>query len=199
MNSSCYKRRFYRDWISAKDLYHCRILDRESDLQISANKKINQDYIIERLKSYRWDIEHYITRDRKFLTSLEPISVELTAPAIIKAMAEAAKRADVGPMAGVAGAIAGFLGRDLLKLGYKDLIIENGGDIFMKSTKQRVVGIYAGKSAFSKKISIKIHPLDTPIGICASSGTVGHSMSFGCADCAVILQTQLSPSRLDYF
>ena len=187
MKSQKYQRRFYRDWVNADDLHLMHILARETDLQILTNKPVPKEFIEERIRQYRWDIENYITKDRRFLVALKPIVVELTAAPIIRAMADAGKVANVGPMATVAGAIAEYIGRDLLKAGYKDVIIENGGDIFLKSRKSRAIGIYAGKSKLWNKLKIKIKPKDTPIGICTSSGTIGHSLSFGYADSVIIL------------
>jgi len=187
MKTQKYQRRFYRDWVNADDLHLMHIIARETDLQILTNKPVPKEFIEERIRQYRWDIENYISRDRRFLVALKPINVELTAPAIIKTMAEAGKVANVGPMATVAGAIAEYLGRDLLKAGYKDVIIENGGDIFLKSRKTRSIGIYAGKAKLWNTLKIKIKAKDTPVGVCTSSGTVGHSLSFGCADSIIII------------
>jgi ApbE superfamily uncharacterized protein (UPF0280 family) len=187
MKSQKYQRRFYRDWVNAKDLHLMHIMARETDLQILTNKPVPKGFIEERIRQYRWDIENYISKDRRFLVTLKPIAVELTAPGIIKTMAEAGKVANVGPMATIAGAIAEYIGRDLLKAGYKDVIIENGGDIFLKSRKMRAIGIYAGKSKLWNTLRVKIKPKDTPIGVCTSSGTIGHSLSFGYADSVIIL------------
>jgi ApbE superfamily uncharacterized protein (UPF0280 family) len=163
------------------------IIARETDLQIMTNKPVPKEFIEERIRNYRWDIENYISRDRKFLVALKPIAVELTAAPIIRAMAESAAVANVGPMATVAGAIAEYIGKDLLKAGFKDVIVENGGDIFLKSRKARCIGIYAGKSRLWNALKIKIKAKDTPIGVCTSSGTIGHSLSFGCADSVIIV------------
>lgn len=192
MKSSKFQRRFYRDWTKAKGLYLSRITAKETDLVILTNKRLDREFIEERIRSYRWDIESYIAKDRRFLTALKPIAVELAAPAIIKEMAASAQAANVGPMASVAGAIAQFLGRDLLKQGYKDVIVENGGDIFLKTTRSRRVGVYAGGLRLWSKLVLEIKPKDTPVGICTSSGTIGHSLSFGCADSVVILSKSAS-------
>lgn len=187
MKTNKYEKRFYRDWSRQKDLHLTHIVAKETDLQILTDKKLDRDFIEERIRQYRWDIENYINRDRKFLTALKPLGVELTAPAIIKEMAKCAKEANVGPMATVAGAIAEFLGKDLLKKSYKNIIIENGGDIFLKTTRLRKIGIYAGKSKLWNGLCLKINPGASPVGICTSSGTIGHSLSFGIADAVIIL------------
>jgi len=92
----------------------------------------------------------------------------------------------VGPMAAVAGAIAEMVGRELLNFS-SEVIVENGGDIFLCHKKMRHIGIYAGDSPLSGKLALEIEPEDTPLGVCTSSGTVGHSLSFGKADAAIVL------------
>jgi len=187
MKTDKYKRRFYRDCIEAKGFCLSRVAIKETDLQILTDKTVERDFLLRRVNKYRSDIENYIAKDNRFLTALKPVEVELKAPLIIKEMSRAAKLAHVGPMASVAGAIAQCLGKDLLRRGFKDVIIENGGDIFLKITKACKIGIYAGKSKLWKGLSLKIEPGNTPLGVCASSGTIGHSLSFGCAESVVIL------------
>ena len=91
----------------------------------------------------------------------------------------------MGPMAAVAGAISEFVGKGLLNFS-SEVIVENGGDIFMQSQSDRIAGIYAGDSPLSQKIGLKIPAEDTPMGL-SSSGKIGHSLSFGKADAVVIL------------
>ncbi|MCX7772643.1 MAG: UPF0280 family protein, partial [Clostridia bacterium] len=90
-----------------------------------------------------------------------------------------------------AGAFSKFVGQELLKLS-PEIIVENGGDLFIKSEQERKVGIYAGASPLSNKLAIKLSRDMTPCGLCTSSGTVGHSLSFGKADAAVILHPDAS-------
>ena len=187
MKTNKYQRRFYRDWVKAKDLYLAHIIDRETDLYILADKPVDKNFVKKKVREYRFAIENYISKERRFLTALKPIEVELNAPLIVKVMSKAAKLANVGPMAAVAGAIAQFLGRDLLRKNYRDVLIENGGDIFLATRKTRAIGIYVGKSKLWQGLSLKIKSKSTPIGICTSSGTIGHSLSFGLADSVVIL------------
>lgn len=192
MKTEKYQRRFYRDWVSPADLHLTQVSLRETDLQVLTDKPVDKNYLKEKMRLYRWDIENYIHKENKFVTALKPLEVELNAPLIVREMARQARKANVGPMAAVAGAIAQFLGNDLLKKGYKDVIIENGGDIFLKSTKLRLLKIYSGESKPWNKIYLRIKAQDTPLGICASSGTIGHSLSFGCTDSAVILSGNAS-------
>ncbi|MFC2059262.1 UPF0280 family protein, partial [Chloroflexota bacterium] len=114
-----------------------------------------------------------------------PLQVEDDAPKLVREMALAADVVGVGPMAAVAGTIAEEVGTRLLDL-TDEVIVENGGDIFIKSLHQRLIGIYAGDSPLTGKIAFEIKPEDTPLGICTSSGTVGHSFSFGLADAVTV-------------
>lgn len=183
--SKDYQERFYRKWAQDSDLIGQEVIVKETDLFIFAEKDIKA-IAEEIVKKYRSQIESYIEKRPEFMTSLEPIAEDAFAPDIIKEMIKATKLAGVGPMASVAGAIDDFIGNELLAYS-RQIIIENGGDIFIKSDKERTIGIYAGDSPLSNKISIKIKPEDTPVGVCTSSGTVGHSLSFGKADACVII------------
>lgn len=180
-----YQKRFYREMVRKSDLIGQEVIVKETDLFIFAEKNI-KDTALEIVKKYRREIEDYIAKRPEFVTSLEPISEDPKSSDIIKEMIWASGLAGVGPMASVAGAVAEFTGIELLKYS-KEIIIENGGDIFMKSDKARTIAIYAGDSPLSNKICIKIKPEDTPLGVCTSSGTVGHSLSFGRADACVII------------
>ncbi|HNQ50061.1 MAG TPA: UPF0280 family protein [Candidatus Omnitrophota bacterium] len=187
MNTVGYQRRFYRDWTAGSRLRRIRVCVEETDILIFSDRAVDRAYCIERISAYRGQIRTYIARDERFLTGLEPVVVERNAPPLIRDMAAAARKADVGPMAAVAGAIAGRLGRDLLARGCRDVIVENGGDIFMKARTSVVVGLFAGRSALSGRIRLRVDPGLMPCGMCTSSGTVGHSLSFGRADAAVIV------------
>ena len=185
-----YQERFYRRWASADDLVSQEVIVGETDIFISAERDIIE--IAEKIvKKYRGEIEDYIKLHPQFKASLEPLDLDSPAPDIIKDMIRASKLAGVGPMASVAGAVAEFVGKELLSYS-RQIIIENGGDIFVKSVVERTVGIFAGNSALTNKFFIRIKPQDTPLGICTSSGTVGHSLSFGKADACVIISKSTS-------
>ena len=107
-------------------------------------------------------------------------------------MLKAAAAADVGPMAAVAGAIAEYVGRDLLDAGLQEVMVENGGDIFLKRNKACVAAIFAGQSPLNQKVGIRVAAALMPVGLCTSSGTIGHSLSLGKADSVTVL----APSAL---
>lgn len=181
-----YKERSYRQWIQSEDLVSFEVKDKETDLFIVAKKNL-EEQARESVLNNRLEIERYIIKNADFYTSLEPVSVDEKAPDIVKSMAGAARNAGVGPMAAVAGAIAEFVGRDLLAF-TDEVIVENGGDIFIVSSKKRVLGIYAGDaSPFTGKLAMEIEPAKEGIGVCTSSGSVSHSLSFGKADAAIII------------
>ncbi len=180
-----YEPRTYRHWITGKDLISFNVVVKETDLYIRASSNLKRKAHKLVLK-YRDILERYIERHPSFVTSLEPLPVSDDAPHIVKSMSEAAARVGIGPMASVAGAIAEFVGNELLAFS-PEIIIENGGDIYLKSRGKRIVGIYAGKSPLTGKIGLEIKGQDTPLGICTSSGTVGHSLSQGKADAIIVL------------
>lgn len=185
-----YQPRTYRHRIKDKDLVSFNVIVEETDLQIRALKDLKSEALL-LVRKYRNSIQKYIKEHPSFLTSLEPVSVRMDAPPIVKSMAEATTKAGVGPMAAVAGAIAEFVGNELLSFS-PEVIIENGGDIFLKSLMKRTIGIYAGESPLSNRIGLVINGPDTPLGICTSSGTVGHSLSFGTADAVVVISGSAS-------
>ncbi len=184
------EKRRYRELFNSKDLVGFRVNQKETDVYVAVDsrKKGNLKSIIAKtetlIRDYRRDIEDYIRNYPLFEVSFRPVAVDSDAPEIIKEMARAALLANVGPFASVAGAIAGAVGRKLSEE-ISDVIIENGGDVFMKTTKPRKVGIYSESDEISNGIGLEVHPTHTPLGICASSGTQGHSFSFGRADVAV--------------
>jgi ApbE superfamily uncharacterized protein (UPF0280 family) len=177
--------RFYRHWIKDDDLVSFELTVKQTDLCIRSRRNL-KDKTLDSVLKHRGSLEAYIGRHPIFLTTLDPYQAEAGAPAIVKEMARVSQLAGVGPMAAVAGAIAEAIGRDLLAFS-PEIIVENGGDIFLKISKKRLVGIYAGQSSFTKRIALEIMPRETPLGICTSSATVGHSLSLGNADAVIVL------------
>ena len=183
-----YEPKTYRHQIKDTDLTSFTVTVKETDLYVRACRNLSRK-TFKAISKYRDAIERYIEKHPSFLTSLEPLSVKDNAPRIVKEMSLAAESVSLGPMAAVAGAIAEFVGKELLDFS-PEVIIENGGDIFLKTTQKRLVGIYAGESPLTHKVALEINPEDTPLGICTSSGTVGHSLSFGKADAVIVLSSR---------
>jgi ApbE superfamily uncharacterized protein (UPF0280 family) len=191
ISPSAYIKRNYRQVIAADDLVSSFVTVKETDLHILAavNSVAEGNNFVHR---YRNQLENYIASHPDFLTALVPLEQNTLAPPIVKGMLEAAAAANVGPMAAVAGAIAEFVGRDLLNTGLQEIMVENGGDIFIKRNKECVAAIFAGRSPLNQKVGLRIPPRLMPVGLCTSSGTVGHSLSLGNADSVTVL----APSAL---
>ncbi|NLJ41131.1 MAG: UPF0280 family protein [Clostridiales bacterium] len=182
---SVVQERFYRQIYDSKDLVHFNLRVGETDLNIGAERILDKE-TLKLAKECRQVIESYIKDFPDFLTSLRPVSWGSNAPDIIKAMCLAADKAGVGPMAAVAGVIAQYVGEGLEKFS-REIIVENGGDIYINGSTERMIGIYAGDSSITGKVGIRIRPEDLPLGVCTSAGKVGHSLSFGQADAAVAI------------
>jgi ApbE superfamily uncharacterized protein (UPF0280 family) len=130
-------------------------------------------------------LEAHISRDPFFLVTFDPYlpdSDEL----IIKRMANATRKAGVGPMAAVAGAIAWAGVEAMVDAGAVFGVIDNGGDIALITDRPVRVGVHAGEAVLSNRIAFVIPPQEKILGICTSSATVGPSVSFGCADAVTI-------------
>lgn len=172
-----YQQRAYRNYVKAENLTKFEIIEKETDLLILAKTNL-YDKALALVLKYRGEIERYIDANAQFTKTYSPCRARYDAPPIIKKMAAASRKAKVGPMAAVAGTIAEFVGRDLLEF-TDELIVENGGDIFLKISQPRKVGL--------EKIALEIEPREEPFSICISSGTVGPSFSFGKADAVVVI------------
>ena len=180
-----YQKRTYRNRISKKDLLSFQVQVKETDLYIGVDNDC-KDAALQSVRRHRESIEQYIRYHPTFIHSMIPVTMDKFAPSIIREMIEISGRCGVGPMASVAGAIARNVGLDLMKYS-NNVIIENGGDIFLRLSRQNVtIGIFAGDSPLSHQISIKIPCESALVGVCTSSGTVGHSLSFGKADAVCV-------------
>ncbi len=161
------------------------------ETQINLKTDITQHNLNLNIIQLRNEIIHYSQKNPEFLTSFEPLPSK-TDSVIINTMCDAAKKANVGPMASVAGAIAELCLINLIKKNTKYSIIENGGDIALKNNKKLIIGLYSGNSRLSGKIGFQIKPQSKPMGICTSSGNVGHSISFGKSDSVTVFANQSS-------
>jgi len=184
---SSYRHRDYRRQMAADDLVASEVQVRETDLFILAPIDVGKP-ATHLVIQYRNQLEAYIASRPSFLSSLSPLPLDPLAPPIVREMLKAAQACAVGPMAAVAGVMAQSVGQGLREeTGRDEIIVENGGDIFMQRSQDSVASIFAGTSPLSNKIGIRIPAAIMPLGICTSSGTVGHSLSLGQADSVTVL------------
>ncbi len=188
-------KRVYRQDVSGSRLTFFSLKVKETDLWIAVDSSAYHETLPARVEQFvlnkRNLLEEYLAANPHLATSLEPCLLPEKAPEIFRSMLRSSNLAGVGPMASVAGAFAEAVGIYLLNIS-KEVVIENGGDIFLKVLEPVNVGIYAGTSPLSGKLALRVDPDRTPLGVCTSSGTVGPSLSLGKADAAVVL----SPSTL---
>lgn len=178
--------RTYRE--PTPDLQCFRLSIGETDLWIESSWDC-RNVIEDEVKRVRIQLREYIHRYPEFAKTLKPWChppQEKPPVPFIQTMMDASSLAGVGPMAAVAGAIAGAVGERFYQPN-QTLIIENGGDIFLASPTTRRVGIFAGRSSLSSRMALKISPDLGPLGICTSAGRVGPSLSLGKADAVVVL------------
>lgn len=164
---------------------------RETDLWVAVDtahyRREVEKFTMDRILYYRDILEKHIAIYPEFRDSLIPVIPPGGVHPLINAMSEASLAAGTGPMSAVAGALAEFICNDMLsEYNADEVIIENGGDTFMKLTAPVTMSVYAGSSPLSEKIALHIMPAETPLSVCCSSGTVGHSLSFGIADACVV-------------
>ena len=142
--------------------------------------------------SIRRDLKNYILRNEDFLLSIDPIATDDDLPLIVRTMVNSSNVADVGPMACVAGAISELSLNYLIGNDSKYSIVENGGDIALINDEEVLCGIYSNNQVLGNDIAFKLKPRRDPLGICTSSGKIGHSISFGQADSVTVISRSSS-------
>jgi ApbE superfamily uncharacterized protein (UPF0280 family) len=177
--------RTYRARVDSGRLTEFTVTVKETDLQVQAQADL-VDAARELVIEHRGYLEAYIRRHPSFLSTLRPWPLTGPAPDIVRDMVAAGAAAGVGPMAAVAGAIAARVGQGLLAHS-AEVIVENGGDIFLKTARAATVAVFAGASPLSLKMGVRVGGGDRPLGVCTSSGTVGPSLSFGKADAVCVV------------
>ncbi len=190
-----YTERFYRKSMGNR-FSSFTVKEGETDLWVGIDKNSFSGEFIrianKEVKEVRNEIMRYASKHPGFYTSLLPFPYDFEAPETVKCMISAGKEANVGPMAAVAGTIAEKIGHLLVKAGANEVIVENGGDIFVKIEKPIVVEIFSGKSPLNGKVFLRVEKDETPCGICTSSATVGLSLSFGTADAVTVISKNVA-------
>jgi len=181
-----YKDRKYRSLHDIGDLVSSFVRVKDTDLHILADRDVTlwgKNLALQ----YRLQVESYIRKNPDFAHSLTPLARDGHFLPLIKEMFDAGLKAGVGPMAAVAGTIAEYVGRALVNKGCMEVIVENGGDIFFHRTTDCRVAIFAGESPLSNRVGVRLKAANMPVAVCTSSGTVGHSLSFGKADSVTVI------------
>lgn len=179
-----YEERSYRN-LFENEMSMFKVCVSETDLMIGCDTDLSND-ALRYVRRARSILNKHIDAYPDFKSSLKPLEANKSYPDLINTMICAGISAGTGPMAAVAGAVSQFVGEKLLK-NTSQVFVENGGDIFFASSKDRMIAIYAGESVLSNKVGIKVIKEIFPIGVCTSSGTVGHSYSKGKADAVTVI------------
>ena len=180
-----YHKRTYRA-LTQSGLVTSRVQLMETDLLISSTQPV-EDEALRLVATIRKELETYIQHHPEFLDALTPLGDNPDAPPSVQSMLAAGRQAGVGPMAAVAGTVAEYVGSQLIKSGQEEVIVENGGDIYVHRTRACTIGVYAGQSPLSGRVGIRLAPEQMPCGVCTSSATIGHSLSLGASDAAVVV------------
>jgi len=179
-----YADREYRALHNAPDLGYFRVSIDETDLHIGTRIPLREEAFLLALEA-RQQVQAEIQDRPRFLTTLSPLRLHGTETPLIRSMLNAGILADVGPMAAVAGAIAAYVGQGLRQKS-PEVIVENGGDVYLFGPKERLVAVHAGSNPLSGMLAVAVTP-ESGLGVCTSSGTVGHSLSLGKADAAMVI------------
>lgn len=180
-----FNNRSYRTRIDLNNRVAFTVTARETNLHIQARTDLS-DAALRSVLNCRSILEAHIRKDPRFSDALTPLPMPLTAPYPIREMIRAGMDTGTGPMAAVAGAVAEFTGRDLMEKS-DEVIIENGGDVFIRARRDVTSAVFAGDSPLSMRVGVTVRQRSNAFGLCTSSGTIGHSKSFGRADAATVL------------
>jgi hypothetical protein len=177
--------RTYRQLVEPSGLVTFEVRDGETDVQVSASCELSAEAAAV-VRAVREPLEAYVAAHPAFAESFVPVAVEPGAPEIVRAMAAGARAAGVGPMAAVAGAVAERVATALAAHS-RDVIVENGGDIYLVGTARRQVLLDAGDSPLSRTVALVLESETLPTAVCTSSGKVGHSVSLGTAHAVTVV------------
>ncbi len=166
-------RQLFKEYFTYKESNCTIISDQRQAIQV-AKESIQRNYL---------ELELHVRANPKFLHTLTPIPAP-EKPLVARLMAKEAEKADVGPMAAVAGAIADLAVEDMLHLGCEVAVVEDGGEISAKSNQLVDAAVAAGEAPLSKRFGFRL--TEFPIGIATSSGRFSHALSFGEAEAAVV-------------
>ena len=156
---------------------------RESILTVVCDDGL-RDAAFDAMMEARYSVESKIAEDPFFGITYDPYPASPGDDELVRRMCDASVIAGVGPMAGVAGAVAVHIAKRLVESGSSYAVVENGGDIAFYSPEPRLVGIFADHPVF-RDLAFSVSS-DRIVGICSSSRTVGPSVSFGTSSISTV-------------
>ena len=156
---------------------------KESNCTIIADREDGIETAISSIERHRRLLEEYLKEHPQFLFSLEPVTVD-TAPEVVRLMAEASEKADVGPMAAVAGVLADLAVQEMIRAGCNVAVVENGGEVSAVSNQPIDIAFAAGDEPLSREMGFRLK--EFPVGVATSSGLFSHAFSFGDAEAVTI-------------
>ncbi len=159
---------------------------------LQSNEEVGKTVKNAVIKLYN-NLDRVIKNSPVFKTSFEPVKFNLENK-LIKTMIKSAQKANVGPMAGIAGAFSKAVTNELIKIS-DECYFENGGDISLVCKKNTSVSLFAGYKNDDITISINLPP--GLWGIASSSGKMGRSLSLGIADMVSVVTK--CPIKADCF
>lgn len=164
-------------------LFKKKLEYKESNCTIISEKEVALEAAIESIFIQRTKLEEYVLENPSFLLSFEPVKIN-KGPKIAHLMAKAAEKAEVGPMAAVAGVISDLAVEDMVKVGARVAIVENGGEAAIITDRNIDIALQAGETPISKRVGFRIGK--GSIGIATSSGIFSHAWSFGESEAVTI-------------
>ena len=187
-----YVNRTYRQHFRQDRWTYFAIEHKETDLYIGVDRTSWHpelpEYTAHFIRELRREMDEWIVCHPDYAQALIPWKADLEAPEIFREMSQVSQKSGIGPMSAVAGAVAQKTGEAIQKrFGVKEVIVENGGDIYAALCQDIDISVFAGPSPLSEKVGLHIEAAFAPLGICTSSGTVGPSLSFGKADAVMII------------
>jgi len=171
-----------------------RVIHHESDLLVGVphqqySEEMEQAVELE-LNRLRQVLLSHSQRVPGFLDSLQALGEveDVSLAEEVRIMISCGRKTGTGPMSSVAGLFAQQAGRMLINTyGLMEVVVENGGDLYLRNEADLISVIHAGSSALSDKMAFVLPRGEW--GICTSSGTLGHSFSEGKADALTIIST----------
>jgi len=165
-------------------LFYMRTRYREADLLLACEQASLLSTGLKGFIEARETVQTYVEKHPEFLYSLEPVKPDEEAPGVAAAAMEASVKAGVGPMAALPGALADTVLQAMLKHGAKTVIVENGGEVSMRISREALIGVYTGREL---NLGLILDGSRGAIGVSTSSSSVSHALSLGNADAAVVV------------